>query len=236
MRDKLFSHGREVFHTHELLEMLLYHMIPCKNTNPTAEELLHRLGNLDGVFSADRKALLSVEGIGPRVADLIEAAGAVDIEKSTETFSKEAPRKFDDYKEVGEFFTEYFEGKFTSEVVLLLLNNKMEYISCDSIVKSDFDTAAVRVEPFIDAAISKRAAVAIIAHNHPYGPSFPTVGDKVSNDMMLNSLKGAGVLLAEHYIVSGKQYLGFMNFISTSFSQQIEIQNFIRSKEAQNDT
>ena len=231
MRDKLFTHGREVFHTHELLEMLLYHVIPYKNTNPTAEALLRRFGNIEGVFSASDEELLSVEGIGPRILDLIKAASAVDVEKSTETFSQIVSRRFDDYKEVGEFFAEYFEGKFASEVVLLLLNNKMEYISCESIAMSDFDTAAIKVEPFIDAAISGRAAVAIIAHNHPYGPSFPTVGDKVTNDMIFRSLCGAGILLAEHYIVTGKRYLGFMKNISTRFSQQIEIENFLRSKE-----
>ena len=231
MRDKLFSHGREVFHTHELLEMLLYHVIPYKNTNPTAEELLHRLGNLDGVFSANRDELMSVEGIGPRVADLIAAASMIDIEKSSETFSKTKSKRFDSYREVGEFFTEYFEGKLTNEVVLLLLNNKMEYIGCESIYMHDFETAAVKAEPFIDVAIKERAAVAIIAHNHPYGPSFPTVGDKATNDMIFHSLYGAGILLAEHYVVSGKQYIGFMKNILTPFSQQIEIETFLRSKE-----
>ena len=231
MRDKLLTYGRDVFHTHELLEMLLYHVIPYKNTNPTAEELLHRLGNLDGVFSADCKSLLSIEGIGPRVADLIEAAGLIDIKKSSETFMDRVTQKFDNYKWVGEFFTEYFAEKLTSEVVLVLLNNKMEYISCSSIIKSDFDSAAIKPKAFVDAAIADRAAVAIIAHTHPYGPTFPTLGDKATNDMIYKSLDDIGVMLAEHYVISGKSYIGFMNHLATKFSQHIEIERFLRSKE-----
>ncbi len=232
MRDKLTTHGREVLHTHELLEMLLYHVIPCKNTNPIAEELIHRLGNLDGVFSASCDELLKIVGVGPRVFELLSAVSLIDIEKSTELFSNEMSRRFDNYDEVGEFFAEYFEGRLSCEVVLLLLNSKMEYISCASVAKSDFDTAAIKAMPFINAAIRDRAAVAIIAHNHPYGPSFPTVGDKATNDMIFRSLYGAGVLLAEHYIVSGKRYLGFMNNIEARFSQQAEILKFLKSKGA----
>ena len=231
MRDKLFTHGRDVFHTHELLEMLLYHVVPYKNTNPTAEELLHRLGTLDGVFSADRETLLSIEGIGPRIADLIEAAGIIDIKKSIETFSDKVSLKFDNYKWVGEFFTEYFGEKLTNEVVLVLLNNKMEYIGFESIIKSDFDSAAIRPEPFVDAAIANRAAVAIVAHNHPYGPTFPTLGDKASNDMLFNSFKDVGVIFAEHYVTSGKNYVGFMSHLSADFSQYTEIERFLKSKE-----
>ena len=34
MRDKFIRHGADVFDTHELLEMLLYYVIPYKDTNP----------------------------------------------------------------------------------------------------------------------------------------------------------------------------------------------------------
>ena len=33
MREKLFSHGSRVLQSYELLEMLLYYVIPYKNTN-----------------------------------------------------------------------------------------------------------------------------------------------------------------------------------------------------------
>ena len=39
MRAKLKAHGARVFDTYELLEMLLYYVVPYKDTNPIAKRL-----------------------------------------------------------------------------------------------------------------------------------------------------------------------------------------------------
>ena len=99
-----------------------------------------------------------------------------------------------------------------------------------SVYDIDYDSGAVKAEPFINAAINSRAAVAIIAHNHPYGPPFPTVGDKATNNMMAEALTRSGVLLAEHYVVSGKKFVGFMNNLTMAFSQYSDVERFFESK------
>ena len=45
MREKLLSYGSDVMQSHELLEMLLYYVIPYKNTNPIAKRLILEFGN-----------------------------------------------------------------------------------------------------------------------------------------------------------------------------------------------
>jgi DNA repair protein RadC len=52
MRRKFFDYGDEIFDTYELLEMLLYTVIPVTDTNPLAKRLLAVFGGLDGVLSA----------------------------------------------------------------------------------------------------------------------------------------------------------------------------------------
>ena len=54
MRAKFARNSVDSFETYELLEMLLYHVIPYKNTHPVSKNLLFRFGNIDGVFSARR--------------------------------------------------------------------------------------------------------------------------------------------------------------------------------------
>lgn len=230
MREKFLDYGRDVFHSHELLEMLLFHAVQYKNTNPVAKNLLLRFSTLDGVFSASREQLLEVEGVGPKIADMILSVGKIDVFAEPEAESNTEKMLFDDYRSTGEFFVNYFNSKFTYETVLLLLNSKMEYLDCCSMYNLDCDSAAVKAEPFIDAAIRERAAVAIIAHNHPYGPPFPTVGDKATNNMIAEALSGAGVLLAEHYVVSGKKFVGFMNNLTLAFSQYSDVERFFESK------
>ena len=57
MRDKLIKNGEEVLHDHEILEMLLYHSVPRKDTNELAHRLIEHFGSLSGVFSASVDAL-----------------------------------------------------------------------------------------------------------------------------------------------------------------------------------
>lgn len=231
MREKFSLYGRDIFHTHELLEMLLYHVIPYKNTNPTAKNLLMRFGDLDGVLSASREELLSVEGIGPKAADMLLAIGKINPASLTEGGAKSS-RTFDDFSELGGFFADYFADKGTYEVALMLLNNKLEYLSLVSLYGMDYSSGGVKADRFIEEALKARASVAVIAHNHPFGPAFPSAGDIATNNMIDASLSGVGVMLLEHYVISGGRFTGFMKHLGAPFSQPVEIGRFLSSKEA----
>ena len=63
MKEKLMLFGDQIFDDHELLEMLLYHAIPMRDTNPIAHRLLAVFGSVEGVFSATKEELMSVEGV-----------------------------------------------------------------------------------------------------------------------------------------------------------------------------
>ena len=230
MREKFSVYGRDVFHTHELLEMILYHVIPYKNTNPIAKNLLKRFGSLDGVLSATREELLSVEGVGPKVADMLLTLGKITPETLVEN-GEDTTRAFDDFSELGRFFVEYFSDKGSYEVVLMLLNSKLEYLSFASLYAVDYSSGGVKADRFIEEALKARASVAVIAHNHPFGPAFPSAGDIATNNMIEASLSGVGIMLLEHYVVSGGRFTGFMKHLNAPFSQPVEIGRFLRSKE-----
>ena len=94
MREKFLSYGRDVFHSHELLEMFLFHAVKYKNTNPIAKNLMARFSTLEGVFSASREELLSVDGVGPKIADMILSVGEIDAfsENEEKDGAKRYPR------------------------------------------------------------------------------------------------------------------------------------------------
>ena len=75
MRSKLERYGGEIFDTYELLEMLLYYVIPYRDTNPISKRLLMRFGTLDGVLTAPTSELTEVTGIGECAAEYLHAVG-----------------------------------------------------------------------------------------------------------------------------------------------------------------
>ena len=48
--------------------------------------------------------------------------------------------------------------------------------------------------------------------------------------MIAESLSQAGVLLAEHYVISGRKFVGFMNNLNMAFSQYSDVERFFESK------
>ncbi len=232
MRERYFTGGSENMQTHELLEMLLYFVIPQKDVNPLAHALLHRFGSLDGVFRASKDALCEVEGVGERVAAFLTENGRSAAEiVSAPLWESEAP-VYDNYHTLGEFFVSYFGKHGTQATVALLLDAGMHEISLFELAPLDFGSAGVRAEAAIAKAISLGATVIVLAHNHPYGPAYPSHSDVVSSQVMDKSFSECGVLLLEHYVISGADYVGFHHRFGVKEGLGDAVRAFLESKEA----
>ena len=228
MRSRLKRFGPEVFDTYELLEMLLYYTVPVKDTNPLAKKLLTRFGSLDGVLSAAVEELKTVDGIGEKSAELINRVGmALEISKTHDEDGNESPRTYEDF---GELLTDYLRGRRDNVTVLVSLDNKMRILGIDEVYPLDCSSAGVRPKAFIDASIRRSSSVAIIAHNHPYGTVIPSEADRMTNTLLASALGNLGIDVAEHYIIAGDRYLGFMNHIKRAFAQKPALEEFFESK------
>ena len=201
MRAKLRNFGVRYFESYELLEMLLYFAIPRRNTHPTAKLLLKEFSTLEGVFSASADELSKISGVGNECAEFIKSVSSF-INYSEPSDCNTSKRRFSDYKDIGEFFLEYFHGKRENEIAILLLDSDFGYIDCKKVYSLDLASGAVQAKPFIDAAIRANASVSAIAHNHPFAPPFPTDGDWESDKMLKASLQEAGIMLFESYVVT----------------------------------
>lgn len=208
MRAKLAEHGARIFDTYELLEMLLYYVIPYKDTNPIAKRLLLAFGSLDGVFRASEEELATVSGIGARAAHLIRRVGELSDMIGGEPYP-ENDAEFDTYTKIGEHLASLLENESEPCVVMLLLDNSMKLIAVETLYRGvDYESSAVRSELFVAAAARHGAAMAAVAHNHVHGPCYPTLGDRATDNLISYALASAGVRYLEHFVVSGKHYVG----------------------------
>ena len=229
MKAKLRAYGQSIFDTYELLEMLLYSVVPMKDTNPVAKQLLRAFGSLDGVFSADREALMAVPGVGERVADLLIGVGALEQALSIDEENDELT--FSDFDKAGAAFVELFRDRTEPCVGVMLLDNGMRLISIEILLECDYDSADVRPRKVLDLALRKHATVVITGHCHPHGPLFPTPGDKATNNLLCEALKAVGITMLDHFVVTGERYIGTMSNIGSKLSACAGIADFIDSRE-----
>ena len=215
MKDKLLQHGPEIFDTYELLEMLLYTIIPFRDTNPTAKRLLARFGSLKGVLSAPIDELVEVDGIGERAAELLSLAGKYGLVARAN--ADELPIAFDTFKSAGAYFVDFFTENKDSRAAMLLLDNSMRLISCREIKCESFGSAAVRPRLFLDELSRSGATNVLVACNHRYGALFITDSEIATYKSIKMSLADICVDVPACYVVSGKQFTGIDLKTKTSF-------------------
>ena len=230
MRSKLIRNSDRVFDTYELLEMLLYHVIPYKDTNPISKNLLNAFGSLDGVLHASKDELLGVEGVGERVAELILSVSEFASLMHGDD-SGEGTVVLDNYKSAGVFAVEFMRDKKGPCVAFFMLDNSMKLISADIVCEKKYESGGVRAGMFIDMAISNKASVVMTAELKPHGPLFPTVGDMETTKHIADALSAVGILHIEHYVTSGSSFIGTVSKDKFKVGQTPEIHNFIKSRE-----
>ena len=74
---KALKFGIESFQKHEVLELFLFTIIPRKDTNQIAHELIKRFGTFYNICSAPTGELLKIKGVGRRTAQQFKLFPAI---------------------------------------------------------------------------------------------------------------------------------------------------------------
>ena len=201
MKDKALKYGFESFENHEVLEMLLYPVIPQKDTNPMVHELIDSFGSFHAVFDADESELLKVKGINKSAAFLLKTIPNVlgrymeDKNNSNKTVISSSELAYEIVS------TKYF-GVTKETPYIILMNNSGKVIACESFSSGTVNSADMPVRKVVELCIKHNATQVILTHNHPSGDTTPSMDDFTTTKNINNALKSIGVNLLDHIIVS----------------------------------
>ena len=71
LRQQALTNGIDSMHEHQVLELMLSYLLPQKDTNPIAHNLIEKFGGFSNVFEAEINSLQKVSGVGDCVASFI---------------------------------------------------------------------------------------------------------------------------------------------------------------------
>ncbi len=198
--DKLLK-SPDSMQEHELLEILLFQYIPRRNTNDIAHRLLRTFGCIKNVLNANEKLLMTVDGVGKKVA-----AGLVLTGKLLDSVHECKSHKFNEvisYETARQDFINYYRGLRIEKTVILLLDKRnaplcqIEF-EINSISKSFIDKTELA-----SAIALNKPTFAIMAHNHPSGIAYPSQDDDTATLLVFELCGVLGVKLNDHIIVAG---------------------------------
>lgn len=165
---------------HELLEFILFPIIPRKDTNPIAHKLINVFGSLKEVFSRSKEELLTVDGVGERVAAHIMAMGELVLRISENEKAEEPPQSWVSIDLQRKRILSYFKNAQVEKLVIVLLNKNLNEVKTFIFSNHSENSVSVSASDIIEKITKQNADYVIIMHNHPNGKPYPSEMDDYS--------------------------------------------------------
>ncbi len=210
VRERFLSEGLDGFAPHNVLEFLLFYSIPRRDTNEIAHALLDKFGGLSQVFDADINELAEVNGIGINSAVLIKLIPQLAKRYMTDSVRPE-DGKFNRASKIGDYFVSRFIGETTEVVYMMLLDSSYSLINCRRIFEGSVNSAHLPTRTVISEALSTKASMVVLAHNHPGGLAVPSSNDINTTRCLSDALGLIDAKLLEHYVIAGSRYAMIMS-------------------------
>ena len=208
LKQRYQQFGLDSFTEVQILELLLFHVIPRRDTNPIAHALLERFGTLAGVLDAPVAKLEEVGGISTNAAvflKLVKDTGrCYDISKAK---NEVIVRSIAD---CGAYLKPYFRDLHNEVIFLLSLDAKLKVLNCRQVGEGSVNYASIPIRRVVEMALEDGASTVILAHNHPSGLAIPSGDDIQATRRLAAALSAVEITLADHFVVADREYVSMV--------------------------
>ena len=205
VRSRFINEGLEHFEDHEVLELLLYYAIPCKDTNELAHKLVNEYGGFSEVVDQSHDELMNNMGLSYNTSVLLELIPELCRRYMTSRWGEKVI--LNSAQKAGEYMVSFFAGKKEEEMYMICMDNANKVLAVKRIASGTVNETHVYPRNIVELVIQCKASRVIISHNHPGGLLYPSQADKNTTVMVAKALETIQVQLCDHIIVSGEKYV-----------------------------
>jgi DNA repair protein RadC len=207
LRTRLREQGGEALLDYELLELLLFQLLPRRDTKPIAKELLARFGSVSEVLSAPRRMLLEVSGVGESVADGLKLSQAIALR-----FARDGVRGRDtlgSWQAVLDYCRTAMAFEEREQFRILFLDKKNQLIADEKQQTGTVDHTPVYPREVVKRALELSATALVLCHNHPSGDPTPSQADIAMTRTIVDVAKPLGIVVHDHIILARGGHASF---------------------------
>jgi DNA repair protein RadC len=199
LRTKFRDFGDTALADYEILELLLFRLIPRRDTKPVAKALLDRFGTLGGVFGAPLHLLQEVKGIGEAVAADLKLISTI----AHRTLKSEIKGKqvLASWSSVIDYCHQAMAYETNEQFRILFLDKRNQLIADEVQQRGTIDHTPVYPREVVKRALELSATAIILVHNHPSGDPTPSRADIDMTHMIVNTAKPLGITVHDHIII-----------------------------------
>jgi len=208
LRKRFLEEGLDSFEDHQVLELLLFQVLPRGDTNLIAHRLMQRFGSLSAVLEADPQDVASVEGMGSKAAAFLAMIPQVTRRYYHDRVLRDRP-KLNSSAAVAEYLIPLMAGRPEEVFYVLCLDTQCRVVYPALISEGTVKEAAVYPRHVVEVAIRHRAASVVLAHNHPAGTSTPSSQDHHLTRLLVQALGPLDIKVLDHIIVAANKAYSF---------------------------
>ena len=190
---------------HKVLEYVLFHCIPRKDTNDVAHDLVDKFGSFAAVLEAPMHELMRVKGINEASATWIKMM--IPLFRYYTAQKAGRGKNLNTVDEIGEYVLKQYLGNKYEAVTVLSLNAANKIISFDVISEGDIDNVDLNARKVLEVVLRTSAKAVVLAHNHPSGLALPSKADIKATIEIKRFLNSVNVKLLDHIIVCDNDYV-----------------------------
>lgn len=198
------------FAPHEVLEMLLFYVIPQKDTKAIAKELLAAFDNsLDNVLNADVEQLKKVKGIKEEASLFLTVFNR--LEQYRGLHCRKAPEVLNKPEKVIEYLRPYYRCKKTEASMVICLDRECRPKGCYTIMEGTVNFTSLNPRRILEIVLKYDSPCVILSHNHPAGSPTPSQNDIETTRSIIRMLSQIEVKVLDHVILSPSGELSMAN-------------------------
>lgn len=166
-----------------------------------ADRLIKEFGSLKAVLEAREEQLRNITGLGNKSVAMIRMV--IPFVKRWERMAMQKSNRIGTSSEAKHYCRSLVSGMRNEQFYVICLNAGYYVLGEKKI--SDGSLSEVNAYPRVvmETALNYNAHSILLCHNHPGGTDFPSGEDISSTLKMQELLKGVGIILLDHMIVSG---------------------------------
>lgn len=207
LRARFSESGPQALPDYELLELLLFRIIPRQDVKPLARRLLDEFGDIATVLSAPVPRLEQVPGVGPAVALELKVVEAVAHRMARAKVLRR--HVVSSWAQLLDYCHTVMAHREQEQFRVLYLDRKNVLIADEEQGRGTVDHVPVYPREVVKRALELNASALIVVHNHPSGDPTPSRADIDMTAQIEAAAKALGLVLHDHLIIGRERELSF---------------------------
>lgn len=217
LRKKIMQTPDTALIEHELLEVMLFYVLPRIDTNVLAHRLINTFGSVSAALESSMEDLMKVRGVGPSTAEYLNILGKFGrayshiCHQETE-YDLESPV-------TQRYLTGLFHNIKNEQVYILCIDFRKNIVKRLLLFEGNFESVDMDLRYAIKSAILSEAKEVVCVHNHPSGIAKPSHADKISTAQMREAFEVVGIEFTDSIIVTKNQIYGIISKKTVDFAE-----------------